>query len=158
MGLSLLSASEKTDYDNALASVFDTFARPFSLYLNAQVATVSTSPTYSRFGDHSQQAPVSTDNPAFTPVVYTVTGCILYGNKQPWEYIEPARRADYQQNKIRESMGTVRIKVDATGHALLSQSKALRLDGFDFTLVSSPRPHGLVGSPVRWSYTYQLTD
>lgn len=154
MGLSLLSATEKTDYDNALASVFDTFARPFSLYLNAQVANVSTSPTYSRFGDHSQQAPVSTDAPAFTPVVYTVTGCIQYGNKQPWEYVTTAE----VQNKLRESFGTVKIKVEATGHALLSQAKMLRLDGFDFTLVSSPRPHGLVGAPTRWTYVFQRTD
>ncbi len=152
---SLLTDAEKSSFDDGLSSVFWTFARPFTMFVEAQVATISTSPTYSRFGDHSQNSTITTDNTAVTPVSYTVTGCIQYGDKQPWEYTPVPGQ---QQDKIRESFGTVRVKLDATGHALMADVKAVRLDGFDFTLVSSPRPHGLVGAPSRWSYILQKTD
>ncbi len=150
----LLSDSEKNQYDDALASVFWTFSRPFQLFINAQVATISTSFTYSPFDDHSQNAAITANNTQVVPQLYTVTGCILYDNKQPWEYSDPSSVAD----KIRESQGVVRIKVEATGNALLRQCKMVNLDGFDFTLNSNARPHGLVGSPSRWTYTMQKVD
>ncbi len=158
MSLSLLSNVEKASYDAALSSVFATFARPLSVYLEAQIAVVNTNPTFGgMFGDASENAVGPTSTPV-TPQRYTITGCVLYGNKQPWEYVEPASRGNYQQNKIRESFGSVRIKVDATGHALLSQVKQVVLDGFTFQLNSTARPHGLVGSPTRWTYTLQKVD
>jgi hypothetical protein len=152
---SLLSAAEQAAFQGAMRDVFDTFARPFAIYLDAQVANISTSLTYSRFGDHSQNAAISADNPAVTPVVYTVTGCIMYGNKQPWLDIAPSPA---QQLKLRESDGIVRIKVEATGHALLSQVKRVVLDGFTFQLNSTPRPHGIVGQPDRWTFTCEKVD
>ena len=156
--MDLLSTAEKTAFDSAMQDLFATFARPFLMYVAAQKATISTSLTYSRFGQHDQNAEVTAENTANTPIVYTLTGCILYGNKQPWEYVPFGERREAQQDKIRESMGTVRIKVDASGHGLLAQAKLVNLDGFDFTMVSNARPHGLVGQPTRWTYTLQKVD
>ena len=151
----LLTDGMKSDYDDALYSVFATFMRPFGLFVQAQQAVISTSFTYSRFGDHSQNAAITPDNTVVNPLYQTVSGCIHYANGQPWDYT--AAPGD-QQNKIRESFGTVRIKVDASGQALLRGCKSVALDGFDFTLISNARPHGLVGAPTRWTYTLQKVD
>jgi hypothetical protein len=110
---------------------------------------------YSRFGQHDQNAAIDAENVAEVPQVYTVTGCILYENKQPWTYISPGRVGDL---KLRESDGKVRIKVEASGYALLKECKLVNLDGFNFQLNSNARPHGLLGAPTRWSFTLEKTD
>lgn len=150
----LLNAAQENEYQAALMSVFWSFARPMQVYLLPNLAVISTSPTYSRFGDHSQNAPISADNPAVTPIQYTITGCVLYNNKQPWDYVSVADAED----KIRQSQGVVRLKVEASGQALLSQVKNIELDGFQFTLDSNARPHGIVGAPDRWTYTARKAD
>ena len=155
MGMDLLTEAQKLQYNQALQDVFDTFARPFNLYIEAQTAVISTSLTYSRFGDHSQNTAINADNTALTPQVFTVTGCILYGNRQPW--IDLGLPSD-QQIKIKESNGTVRVKVDANGYVLMKQCKLVNLDGFDFQLNSNARPHGLVGQPTRWTFTLEKVD
>lgn len=152
--MSLLTDAQKSEYDAALYSLFEAFRRPMTLYLEASRATISTSPTYSRFGDHSQMAAITTDNPAVTPLSYTISGCILYGNKQPWDYVGAPGPV---QDKLRESFGTLRLKVDPTGYALLKDAKQVVVDGFNFQLVSSPRPHGLV-TPTRYTFTLQKVD
>jgi hypothetical protein len=150
----LLTAAQNSEYQSALFDVFWTFARPMQVYLLPNIAVVSTSPTFSRFGDHSQNAPVTADNSAVTPVTYTITGCVLYNNKQPWEYLNVTDA----QDKIRQSQGIVRIKVEASGNALFQQVKNLSIDGFQFTFDSNARPHGLVGNPDRWTYTARKVD
>lgn len=152
---SLVSADQAAEYRAALQNVFESFWRPFSLYVSANTAVISTSQTYSRFGQHDQNAAIDGDNPAVTPQVYTLTGCITYGKDQPYKYIMPGDVGDL---KLRKSDGEVNIKVDATGNALLSQVKMVNLDGFNFTLTSNARPHGLLGVPTRWSYTLTKTD
>ncbi len=153
---SLLTDAQKSYFDAAMADQFDTFKRGFAIYVSAQTAVISTSLTYSRFGPHSQDTPVSADNMAVTPQFSVISGCILYDDKQPWVYSTPGgKKSDTQELKLRESDGIVRIKVDATGNALLSQCKLVNLDGFDFQLDSTARPHGLVGSPTRWTYTLE---
>lgn len=155
---SLLSVAQQTQYRDAISSVFWTFARPFDLYVNAQTVVISTSPTYSRFGFHDQNAPITEDNSAVSPQVYTVTGCILYGNNQPWPYISPDVGGDAQQLKLRDSDGKVRIKVEQQGYDLMKDAKTVVLDGFTFNLVSTARPHGIVGSPDRWTFTCEKTS
>lgn len=153
--MNLLSDSEKISFDAAMQSLFDTFARPLLIYQEPQKATISTSLTFSRFGQHDQNAAVTADNVANVPRVYTITGCILYNNKQPWDYVAPAQGADAQQDKLRNAFGMVRVKVDATGYGLLREARLVTIDGFDFQPVSTPRPHGLVGQPNRWTFSYQ---
>lgn len=152
---SLISAAEAASYQVALNDVFDTFARPFLLYLEAQTAVISTSMTYSRFGQHDQNAAINADNVAVTPQVYTVTGCILYNKNQPWMDISPG---DDGQLKLKESDGIVRIKVEEQGYQLLKDAKVVSLDGFNFQLNSNARPHGLLGNPTRWTLTLEKID
>ena len=150
-----MTSAQRTEYRGVLDDVFWTFARAFDMYVSANTAVISTSQTYSRFGQHDQNAAIDGDNPAVTPQVYTLTGCITYAKDQPYRY---TTLGDVGDLKLRMNEGEVNIKVDATGDALLSQVKMVKLDGFNFTLTSNARPHGLLGVPTRWSYTLTKTN
>ncbi len=132
---------------------WNTYARTFTVYIDAQVANISTNPNYSRFGQHDQNVTV----PAVTPQSFTVSGYILYANQQPWEYIAPENRNNYQQDKLRNSQGVVTLTVDPSGYVLLQNVKSMNVDGFNFMLNSNARPRGLF-SPVRYTYTLQKVD
>ncbi len=152
-----LSDTDRVVFNAALFGVFETFKREFTLYLDARTAVVNTTPNFAgMFGDASQNA----TGPGATPVapqLYVLSGCIKYGNGQPWEFIGPVGNND-QQNKVRESEGQVRIKVDRSGYALLKDCQQVVLDGFTFTLDTTPRPHGLVGDPDRWTFHMLKVD
>lgn len=145
---SLLSVSQKSMIRASLKDVFDTFARPFTVYVEAQQLTISTDPSYSRFGQHDQNV----DHPAVLPQSYTLTGCILYGSKQPFDYMASFGTDTSKQNKVRVAEGKVRVKVDATGYALFKDAKRIVIDGINFDNDSTPRPHGIVGAPDRYSF------
>ncbi len=153
-----LSDTEKADYNAALFGVFTTFMRPMSIYIDARVAVVNTTPNFAgMFGEASQNA----TGPGVTPVVpqvFVVSGCILYGKTQPWPFIGPVDKENNQQNKVRESEGRMRLKVDQSGYALLSQCQQATVDGYTFTIDGTPRPHGLVGNPDRWSFELLRVD
>ncbi len=151
-----LDDTQKSIYDDALYTQFVTFRRAFTVYLNAQIAVVNTNPNFAgQFGNQSQN---SIATPVTPQPIYTLSGVIRYGNGQPWEYIEPGSRGNYHQDKVRESFGKVTIKVDASGYALFSQVKQVEMDGLTFQLGSTPRPHGLVGAPTRWTYSLDSDD
>ncbi len=148
----------KSDYDQAMYSIFASFMRPFTIYVDAAVAVVNTNPNFAgMFGDASQQATGPTVTP-MTPQSYLVSGCILYGNKQPWEFVEPGSRGNYQQNKVRESEGLCRIKTTPTGYNLLKQCEQVTVDGITFVNDSTPRPHGLVGAPSYYTFNLKVVD
>ncbi len=155
---SLVSPTQAAIYNSALQDQFDTFKGAIGIYVNAQTVTLSTSPTFSRFGQHDQNAMVGPDNTAVTPTLTTIYGTVYYGNGQKWEYIEPGSRGNYQQDKIRESFGTVRIKVASDGYDMMKQCKLAILDGFQFTLISNAKPHGLLFPQTRWDFTLQKLD
>jgi hypothetical protein len=152
---SLISPADAATYRSPLEDVFWTFARPFTIYVDAQVANISTSPTYSRFGQHDQNAAIGVDNPAVTPQAYTVTGCITYGNNQQWTDFSVGQNG---QLKLKDTEGQVRIKVEQQGYDLIKDAKLVNLDGFSFQFKSNPRPHGLLGSPSRWTFFLERVE
>ena len=156
----LLTAAQRAAYQAALDNLFDTFKRDLEIFVEAQTAVISTSPTYSRFGQHDQNAAITVDNTAVTPQSFIIQGCILYGAKQPWLEINPGGDSggNTQMLKIKNGDGTVRIKVEQDGYDLLYGCKLIKLDGFTFQLNSTPRPHGLVGAPTRWTFTAELVQ
>ncbi len=154
-----LDDSQKSIFTDALYNVFETFKRPFSLYLDAKVAVVNTTPNFAgMFGDVGNQNATGPSSTPVTPQIYLLSGCILYGQKQPWNYIELGSRGNYQQNKARESEGLCRVKVDLTGYALLRDAEQVVIDGFTFVNDSTPRPHGLVGSPNMYTFELRKVD
>jgi hypothetical protein len=151
---SLIGPSAKAILENAAQQVFDTFKRPFTLYIDAQQTSLSTSPNYSRFGQHDQNV----FNPAVNPQKYVISGCLLYQNMQQYEFVEPQNRTNYQQDKLRNSFGILRLKVDGSGYSLLQGTKLINVDGFDFQLVSNARPHGMFDNPTRFTFTLIKVD
>lgn len=115
------------------------FARPFSLYLEAQQAVINTDPNWSRFGQHDQNVL----SPPVIPQVYIVSGCVQYGQKQPFPYTDPYRFKDQQALKLRDPEGDVRIKVIQDGYDLMKNCQIVTLDGLVFNMNSTVRPHGL---------------
>lgn len=155
MGTSYIpDLSYQAELESLVTNVWTTFARPFTLYIEAQKAFISTNPNFSRFGQHDQNV----FSPPVTPQYYTVTGTILYGKSQNWDYIEPASRTNYSQDKVRNQFGTVRIKVDATGYALMQQVKLIQLDGFEFKITSTAKPIGLFANQVRFAFFLEKID
>lgn len=154
MGTNLIPDSERTIMESALSDQFSTFMRALRIWSDAQSVTISTSPTYSMFGDHSQNSAITEDNTAVTPQFAIISGCILYGDKQPWNFMG----LEQGQLKLRGAEGDIRIKVQADGYALLNNAKLVTLDGFSFQSSSTPRPHGLIGSPTRWTFTYSRVE
>ena len=151
---SLITPALAAALDPFIGNVFDTYKRALTVYIEASIASISTNPNYSRFGQHDQQV----FNPAVNPQATVISGCLLYGNQQPWEYVEPNTRTAYQQDKLRESFGTLRLKVDATGYALLMNMKLINVDGFNFKPITNARPHSLIGSPSRYTFVLQKVD
>ena len=57
------------------------------------------------------------------------------------------------QSKIKMTDGDVRIKVALADAPIMMQAKQFVLDGFDYTLDTPPRPHGLF---IPALYTFYL--
>ena len=149
-----LGDAAKAVYEAAAQKTFDTFKRGFNLYIEGQTANISTNPAYSRFGQHDQNV----FNPAVNPQAFIVSGTIFYPNQQPWDYVEPQSRTAYQQDKLRESFGQIRIKVDGSGYALMAQCKLINVDGFNFKLTTNARPHSVFGPPTRYTFYLVKVD
>lgn len=158
MAMSTISQPLKDTLEAAAEWAFQQFMRQFTVYTEAQTTYISTSPQYSRFGQHDQNVTNTGQSPRVTPNVTTINGTLLYAKGQPYSYVAPETRSSYETNKLRESFGTLRLKVDSTGYALLCNSKLVNVDGFDFKLISNARPHSVFGPPTRFDFLLQKVD
>lgn len=149
---SLISDTEKTDDQSQLMDLFDTFKRPFTVYLEAEKAIILTNPDYSRFGDNSQ----NNFNPPVNPTPTTVYGTILYGKEQKYPFLT-AGGTDNASTKIRVAEGRTRVKVDSDGYAILKNAKSFVIDEMSFKVVSTPRPHGLF-TPMIYTFFLERTQ
>ncbi len=142
---SLIDETDKADYQQALIDVFDSFKRPFTVYLEAQKVIINTNPNFSRFNLSNQN---SLDVPV-TPQPQTIYGCILYDKKQQYPFMVGGDT----QSKVKMADGDVRIKVSIDDAKTMMVSKQFQIDGFDFVVDTSPRPHGLF---IPALYTFYL--
>ena len=140
---SLISDTNKADLQSTIMDVWDTFKRPIIIYKEPEKVIISTNPNYSRFGDNSQNQ----YNPPVTPQPITVYATILHEKRQRLTYIDAAN----SQIKVKNDEGQVRIKVDSTGYNVMVGAKNIELDGFQYRVNSSPRPHGLF-TPSLWTF------
>jgi len=132
-----------TDADKAsIASVFhgamETFFVPIYLWGNANMMVVSEDPNYNRFNAVDQ----NNLNPENTAIEYIVSGRVLHEHKQDYQYATH-EFGEKENNKIYTPQGETRIKVDASGAALIFGAKELQLNGIHFRIASAARPHGL---------------
>ena len=137
----LVSSDEKAQMQSALMDVFDTFKRPFSIYVLPEKVVISTDPNYSRFGQRDQNV----FNPEVEPIKYTLTGVISHEKNQNLNFLGLNQGSSDHESQIKVPMpeGRVRIKVDAFGLPILKKAQLLELDGENYEADATPRPHGL---------------
>jgi hypothetical protein len=139
---SILSNAEKMDISNGLDGVAATFVRPLYIYQEAQQTVVITDPLYNPIDGYNQNNLNVTNLANFT----LISGRVLYDKQQEFAFARPyvGRGPNEGQLKLKDqTTRSVRIKVDATGYALLNTAKKIELDGLQFDRESMPRPHGL---------------
>jgi hypothetical protein len=143
---SLVSDAEKVVIEDALHDAWETFKRPFLVYRDAEKILVATTPsyTYSRFGPTDQNV----TEPVNVPQAVTIYGTILYEKKQYWEFFSPGSTGNI---KVKVAQGKVRVTVDEAGYQIFKDARQITIDGFEFRLNTTPRPHGLF-APKRYTF------
>lgn len=139
--MSLLTDAEKASLSAVLQSGVQTWFRPLTVYQEAQRTVVVSDPNFNPIEAWNQNA----TNIENTPVYTTISGAILWSKNQDWRYITPGG-VHPSQLKIKDATNQAcRLKVDASGYALLSTAKQVTIDGVQMDLDTQPRPHGLFG-------------
>jgi len=128
---SLLSESIKQKARNILINLHDTWARDITVWKEPTRTVIATTPEYISIYQDAQ--PTEIANIDYAPVSGTCKARIYY---------EPLFRTNQSvvaiQNDIPAKIdkGYIRIKVDATGYALLQDSKKITIDGTDCNVSS----------------------
>ena len=139
---SILSDSDKAEITSALDNVVATTVRPLYVYQEAQQVVIVADPAYNPLDGYNQTNQKVQNLANFT----LISGRVLYDKQQEWAFVRPyvGRGPNEGQLKIKDqTTRSVRIKVDASGYALLNTAKKIQLDGLMFDRESVPRPHGL---------------
>jgi hypothetical protein len=123
-----------------------TFARPISIFRQAQKIIISTTPNHNFIWDSSP-----TNDIVSNVAVSGVFQARIAYNKLQNRNQFGADKGDQVNFKIFE--GDVRIKLDPTGAAFLDGATRAEFDGGIFEITTSVRPHGLF---VPNFYTYFL--
>ena len=144
MSASLLTDQEKADLSNQFFIVHDTYARPIVIYQTAYQTVISTNPSTNILFDN---APFN--SPTETVIQSGVFQArVLYGKKEPLNPFGSVQRNNASdQSMILLEEGEVRLRVDATGAAMLASCERVTLDNTIFNLQTTQRPHGLTGPP-----------
>jgi len=140
MGISLLSASEKSQLNAAFDDIHETFAREITVYKEASQIVIITDPNFNPLYNTAGQ----TTSYVNTPIYRTFKARIFYNDdftKDYWEY----RGGVDGQFKMQTVTGSVRIKMRAEDYDFIKEGIRFDIDGKRFVLISSLRPHGLIG-------------
>ena len=150
--MSLLTDAEKATIFSQFNSAMETFLRPLIVYQEPLKTVIISDPNYNPLEGAYNQNDSDVQN---TPIYTTISGRILYDRNQEWSYIKPYAGSDNGQLKVKDQTDrSIRIKVDYSGHSLLSTTKKIELDGYLFDLESQPRPHGPFGTGY-WTYYFK---
>lgn len=150
--MSYLTDAEKAALTTDFNAAVDSWARPLQVYQEAQQTVIVSDVNFTPLNAYNQNSTNITN----TPVVSTISGRILWDKNQEWDYVKPypGRGNDEAQIKVKDQVTRAcRLKVDASGYALLVNEKLVTIDGFQMVPQSQPRPHGLF-SPNYWTFYF----
>jgi hypothetical protein len=149
--MGLLTDSEKATLFAQFDAAMSTFLRPLVVYQEPEKTVIISDPNYNPLEGAYNQNDTEVLN---TPIYTTINGRILYDKDQEWSYVKPYPGNDNGQLKVKDqTVRSVRIKTDYSGHSLLSTAKKIELDGYLFDIQSQPRPHGPFGTGY-WTYYF----
>jgi hypothetical protein len=150
--MSLLTDLEKATLTADLDQVAATFMRPLTVYQEGARTVVVSDPGWNPIEDYQQN---NTDIRS-TPVFSTISGRIQWDRLQEYKFVGGPIEAQF---KAKDAYArSVRVKVDASGHALLSTAKEVQIDGILLYPDSAPRPHGLFGTGYFTHYFARATS
>lgn len=144
MGTSYLSDAVKTQLSDEFNNLHATFGRNITIWKTATQTIVSTDPAnnYMFAGAPGNSETVTVQNSG------VFLARILYGKKQDMSMFNTVQwRNSAEQNNLWLQEGEMRIKLDPTGAAFLAGCEKVTVDGTTFEVVTSKRPHSLVGTP-----------
>jgi hypothetical protein len=139
MGTSLLSASEKSQLNAAFDDIHETFAREITVYKEASQIVIITDPNFNPLYNTAGQ----TTSYVNTPIYRTFKARIFYNDDFTKDYWTESKVEG--QFKMQTVTGSVRIKMRAEDYDFIKEGIRFDIDGKRFVLISSLRPHGLIG-------------
>lgn len=145
----LLNDDQKAAIFADFARAMETFARPLTVYQEAQRTVVVSNPDFNPIEDWNQN---NTDIQN-TPVFSTISGRILWSKDQEWRYLTPGGLHPSQLKLKDATKASCRLKVDSTGYALLRTAKKVQIDGILMDPDSEPRQHGPFGTGF-WTFSF----
>lgn len=146
---SLLTDAEKASLMADFRSAIDTHTRALTVWQEAAHTVVVSNPDYNPYTAYNQNVSDVTN----TPVSSVISGRIMWDKDQNWRYLTPGGLHP-SELKVKDATNRAcRLKVDASGHALLATAKKVEIDGVMLDRESEPRPHGLF-SPDSWTFYF----
>lgn len=138
---SFLSDSQKDSLGNQFFKLHDTFARPITIWKNAQQTVISSNPSNNYL---FEKAPFN-DTTQKVLVSGTFMARILYDKYELLTQFNgtSASAGSANQVNLKRENGGVRIQVDITGANYLFDAQTVTFDGEIFDISSTERPHGL---------------
>jgi hypothetical protein len=146
MGTSFISPQDEQTFGNQFNDLHATWARPISIFRQAQQVIIATNPAHNFIYDTSP----TNDIVANIPVSGVFQARIAYNKQQTRNQFSTDKT---EQVNLKMFEGDVRIKLDPTGAAFLEGASRVQFDGSTFEIINSQRPHGLFAPNF---YTYFL--
>lgn len=134
----LIPDSEKRLLQKAFDDVHDTFARPVYYFKESKKVILQTNPQFnSIYGQNTDL------KETVQKIVHSgqFSARIMYDTDKANSYLNDPEIDS--QLKLRLPDGYVRMKVDASGYAIVKETKRIVFDQRTFSIESDVRPHGL---------------
>lgn len=137
----LISSSARLIYEQARDDVFDTFSRPCIVYVTPEKTIISQDLNYS-FSYSNPESQDDTDLVTYEPIRYVFDVCVLY--KKELTQLSANKQGSREENLgLQFDNGDVRIKIKKEDYNLIKNSINFEIDGDNFYVDKTPRPHGL---------------
>lgn len=141
--MDLLTSTQKGELNAQMYNIHDTFGRDITIWKTAKQIVISTNPEHNFLFESNPTSSTVEE----IPVSGVFKARILYApNQQKNQMAATHDGRGGQQLGIEMEQGSVRIKLDPTGAAFISDAQRVTFDGQIFTVESSPRFHGVFGS------------
>lgn len=137
---SFISDSQRGSLEAPFSILHNTFGRNISMFKNGTQITISTNANH----DYIWESAPQNDQFEVIPISGIFKARILYGKVQARNQFNSATQGKgTDQLNIELDVGDVRIKLDPTGAAFISDATRVILDGDIFNIETPKRPHGL---------------
>lgn len=134
-----LTDAEKASLQADFRSAIDTHTRALTVWQEAAHTVVVSDPDFNPYTAYNQNVANVTN----TPVSSVISGRIMWDRQQEWAFLKPGG-VHPSEIKVKDATNRAcRLKVDASGYALLATAKKVEIDGVMLDRESEPRPHGL---------------